>query len=290
MCVGVIAGCAGKANEGYLGSAVVECRTYQIATTAQGFLREVYKEEGQRVTTGERIAIIDTVPLTLKRQELLSTLSELDFTIGAKNNEVLSQKANMRGVAREFGRIGDLAEKGSVPMQQKDDLGTKVQVTDLGIKAAEKAVAGLAEKRKTLSFSLAQIDEQLKACFVSAPCNGVVLTRYKNPGEVTAPGAPIIELGAMDSVHIDFFIPQPLLSSINFNDSIHIRLDTSDSKNKKSGIFRKGIIIWISDEAEFTPKNVQTRESRNELVFRVRAVVENNDGSFKRGLPIEVWR
>jgi HlyD family secretion protein len=245
----------------------------------------VNKREGERIAPDELCALIDTTDLALHMRELEAGLAELSSTIAAKSAEIEALEAEVRGVAREYGRIGELAEKGSVPAQRKDDLGTKLQAANLKLKAARHMRTSLVQRKRGLNVKQSMVRKQLDDCYLRAPSAGIVITRYKNAGELAAPGTAVLEIGHFDTMYVDFFVPQPLMSQLSYGQNVRIRVDSGDG-----AIFLPAIITWLSDEAEFTPQNVQTRESRNELVFRVRARAANAGGVLKRGMPVEVWR
>ncbi|MBD3393047.1 MAG: HlyD family efflux transporter periplasmic adaptor subunit [Chitinivibrionales bacterium] len=284
------AGCTSKQPPDFLGSAVIESRTYQIAGMTQGMVLDVYKREGAAVKAQELLATIDTVQLVLKLSEIDSRYAELEQTLAAKRAEKAALEAEIRGLAREYGRIGELADKGSVPTKQKDDLGTRVQASNQKLKAAKHVIRSLEEKKNTLEANRALVKDQLSKCYLRATSNGVVISRYKNPGEIVGPGMPVLEIATFDTVSADFFVPQPVLANLKYGQNVRIRVDTESDDGGRDGLFVPAIITWISDEAEFSPKNIQTRESRNELVFKVRAEAANPDGILKRGLPVEVWK
>ena len=128
---------------------------------------------------------------------------------------------------------------------------------------------------------------QLTRCRIEAPVSGIVLTRYRNAGEAVAPGQSVFEIGRRDSVHLDFFVPQGGLSALHLRDEVRIRIE-GETKDQVQHV--AAVVSFISSEAEFTPKNTQTRESRAELVYRVRAVASSQNGLLKRGLPVEIWQ
>jgi HlyD family secretion protein len=150
-------------------------------------------------------------------------------------------------------------------------------------------IAALKAKTDGLDAKKAQLLEQRSRCFIKAPCAGTVLTRYRSLGEMAGPASPIFEIGSYDTVWADFFVPQPVLGSLAIDQQVRIRIDTW-VEGKDAEQFVPAAVVRISDEAEFSPKNVQTRESRNELVFRVRARAANPERLLKRGLPVEIWR
>jgi HlyD family secretion protein len=266
---------------------VVETQTYQVATTASGALVAVNKQEGQRIATGERLAVVDTVQIALNLQEVAATLAELDASVASSNASVASMGEDIKGSEREYNRINDLASKGAAPTQQRDNLQTQFASSRLRQQAAQSQRQSLLARRKTLQIKMEELKNQLSKCYVFAPCNGIILTRYKNLGEVVLPGNPIFEAGNYDSVQVDFFVPQPQLAGLTLGQAVRIRLDAGNGEKIN---FIPASISWISEDAEFSPKNIQTRESRNELVFKVRALAANSRGLLKRGLPVEIWR
>ena len=282
--------CDRSTNKDFLGSAVVEARTYAVATTAQGLIVFLLKDEGQTVKKGELVAIIDTVQLSLARQELESAIRELGTNVSAKDAEIKALATDVGGAEREFARIDDLVKKGSATEQNRDNLGTQFQSAQMKLVATRRVAKSLKEKKNGLGIKLQQIEDQLRRCYVTSPAGGIVLTRYRNQGEVVGPGNPIVEVGEFDSLYADFFVPQDVLATIKYNQKVRIRIDYNDGASKERSKFVPATITWIGDEAEFSPKNIQTRKSRNELVFRVRATAANNGGMLKRGLPVEVWR
>ncbi len=281
-------GCSDDMPPGFIASGIVESQTYSVSTTTSGRIISMMVEEGTRVKRDQLCMIVDTIPIKLKMQELEARKAELNHTIAARGAEIESKKTEVRGLAREFGRISKLVEKGSAAQQRKDELGTQVKSADHSLEAAQQMQSALVRKRDVLESQMAILQNQLKDCYVISPADGIVLTKYRNRGEMAAPGGPLFDVGAFDTMHVDFFVPQTLLSQIQIGQNIRLRLDRSDERSDH--ILLDAQIVWISEEAEFTPRNVQTRESRNELMFRIRARADNKKRLLKRGLPVEIWR
>jgi HlyD family secretion protein len=281
--------CTKTNNVDFLGSAVIESTTIQVATTAQGFISALSKEEGDQVKSAETLAIIDTIPLVLKKQELLTGREELFSSVKAKQQEIGSIKSDIEGLEREFKRIDGLAKSGAVPTQQRDNLKTQLESTQLRLKAQQETLKSISDKDAGIIARIEQLVDQLNRCFVTAPKNGYICTKYRNVNEVIGPGNPLYELCTYDTVYADFFVPQPVLGSLKLGQPLKVRIDMP-KQGDSSAVFIPGILTWISDQAEFSPKNIQTRESRNELVFRMRCTIANSNGTLKRGLPVEIWR
>ncbi len=285
----VLCCCEQRIDPGFLGSAVVESRTWTVSSTAQGTLLRVNVSEGDRVDSGEVIAVVDTVPLQFMRREVGAGVGEITATLLAKKAEIDAAVINVAGLEREFSRIDGLAAKGAATTQQRDNLSTKLQAAKAKLNAARSALLPLVEKEKTLRVKRESLDDQVRRCTITAPGAGVVLTLFKNRGEVVGPGSPVCELGEIDTLQADFFVPQPVLATLRRGQKVTMRVDW-DSAGVVGEKRLEATVMWIGVEAEFTPKNIQTRRSRNELVFRVRCTTQNRDGILKRGLPVEIWR
>jgi HlyD family secretion protein len=285
-----LVGCDDTDKKDFLGSAVVESHTYSVATTAQGQIVALYKDEGDPVDSGALMAIIDTVPLALQRQEVLASIGEIGTTIYSQLAQVKSVESDVAGAEREYKRTEQLLKQGAATEQHRDNQSTQLQSNQLKLQAAQRSVGSLGEREKGLRIRFKMIEDQVARCYVRAPAKGVVLTRYRNTGEVVGPGNPLFELGSFETLYADFFVPQPMLATITYGQTVRIRIDFDDKKSKEPAKFVPGTVTWIGSEAEFSPKNIQTRQSRNELVFRIRATIANVNGMLKRGLPVEVWR
>lgn len=281
-------GCSGKVDPEFIGSAIVEAQTYQVTSLVQGRLVAVNKDEGQAVIAGELLAIVDSANFILQLQEVDGAMTELKAGMRAKENEIKAAMSEIRGLERDYARISPLVKEGSLPQQQDDKLASGLETARLKLSAARDMQASLHGKEQGLHAKTDQIREQIHRCYLRAPASGRILTRYKNQEEVAAPGQPVYEIGREDTLQVDFFVPQTWLAGLKYGQAVRLRLDMEGGKS--SPVFLPATISWIGDEAEFSPKNIQTRESRNELVFRIRALAANKDGMLKRGLPVEVWK
>lgn len=282
--------CTRKVDKNFLGSAIIETKTFQISTTSQGSLLQVRKDEGDPVTARETLAIVDTIPLILRKLELQSTLKELQTTIAAKKIEIRSAESDVAGLQREFNRIETLVQKGSAPSRDRDNLQTQLESANLKLDSHKKSLVSFTDRETGTQIRIDQLNDQIRRCYILAPVNGVIVTQYRNIDEIVSPGSPVYEIANYDTVYADFFVPQPVVATLKLGQPIRVRIDYDDPAEKNSFKFIPGSITWIADEAEFTPKNIQTRESRNELVFKIRATIANKDGMMKRGLPVEIWR
>ncbi|MBD3321033.1 MAG: hypothetical protein GF350_08075 [Chitinivibrionales bacterium] len=210
----LFAGCSRTQDKDFLGSAVVDVRTYQAGATVQGQLISVLKNEGDHTRKGELLAVIDTVPSMLKIREIEARRRQLKLDISSRSADVTAAQAEVKGLKRELDRISDLAKKGAVPMQQKDKLETEYATAQAKLESAQRALSAASAKLEVLQTTKKQVEDQLRRCSVLSPVEGTILLRFQNQGEIAAPGLPLYEIAAYDTAHVDFFVPQPVLSQI----------------------------------------------------------------------------
>ena len=274
-----------KEDTGFLGSAVIEAETWQVPALVQGPLLSVLRDEGDEVRHGDLIAVIDTLPYALQYAEAAANLQDLSAGTATQSSQIRSLQADAKGLEQEAGRARALSQSGASTPQQVDKAVAARDAAHYRVEASKSSLTSLESKKQALQSRLELLANQLDRCKITAPVDGRVLTRYRNPGEAVSPGQSVFEIGRSDSVRADFFIPQAELSTLHLGDTVHIRIGGENDSHKVPAIIR-----FISSEAEFTPKNIQTRESRAELIFRVRAVSSSGNGALKRGLPVEIWR
>jgi HlyD family secretion protein len=277
-------GCKPKEAEGLLSSATLESDLWKVSPTASGTLLAVNVREGDSIAAGAVLATIDSVPLLLKLGELQAGRTELTASLRAREAEIATLQATHTGIAREAERAQKLVAEGAAPAQRQDDLETQRNASLARIAAARAAVEALRSKGALLTAQEKSLRDQISRCSVTSPASGRILTRYRNAGEAALPGRPLVEIGKTDTLWADFFVGQQQLAKFKLGQALRLRLDTGGEP-----LWIPAKLTWISTEAEFTPKGVQTREARNDLVFRARALAANPQGELKRGLPVEVW-
>lgn len=276
--------CERGTSEGFLSSATLEADLWKVSPTVGGTLVSVDVREGDSVASGQILATLDSVPLVLKRGELEAALGELEAGVAARRAETRVLDATHRGLRREVDRARRLVRDGASPERALDDLETQLETSEARVAASKAGVTALASRRAVLVAQKAQIQDQISRTHLVAPASGIVLARYRNEGEAAAVGRPVLEIGRTDSLWAEFFVSQPDLGALRLGQPLRLRLDVSDSS-----VFVPARLSWIASVAEFTPKGVQTRDARSELVFRCRAMAANPGGLLKRGLPVEIW-
>ncbi len=258
-----------------------------VSAEANGKILHLNLEEGQTLKAGQLIALVDTLPLHLQKQQLLASIR----TISGKTQdaqpqiEVLEeQKVNL---LREKKRVEALlADKAATP-KQLDDIKGQIEVVDRQIAATQSQTQtlnrGVLGEIAPIREQIKLIDDQIRRCFVYNPIDGTVLLKFAEKSEMTAAGRPLYKIAELSEMELRAYISGAQLPEVKIGQEVEIRIDQGEQDYRSLA----GKVSWIASEAEFTPKTIQTKEERVNLVYAIKVKVKN-DGSLKIGMPGEV--
>ena len=254
-----------------------------VSAENNGKLYHFSVEEGQTLKKGEIVGLIDTIPLALKKEQLLVSKS----IISSKSSGVLSQisvlKAQLKTAKISQNRTQNLLKENAGTQQQLDAINGQIDVINQQIRSVEIQNAPVVNELKNIDVQISQLEDQLQKSIIKNPINGTVLVKYAEPNEITSFGKPLYKIADLSTMELKVYISENQLASIKIGQKVSVKIDSNkDLKNYD------GIISWISSEAEFTPKIIQTKEERVNLVYAVKINVKN-DGSLKIGMPAEMW-
>jgi HlyD family secretion protein len=240
-------------------------------------------EEGQTLKKDENVGFIDTIPLALKKEQLLVSKN----IISSKSSGVLSQisvlKAQLKTAKISQTRIQNLIKENAGTQQQLDAINGQVDVINQQIRSVEIQNAPVVNELKSIDVQISQLEDQLQKSIIKNPIDGTVLVKYAEPNEITSFGKPLYKIADLSTMQLKVYISENQLAAIKIGQKVTVKIDSNkDLKNYE------GSISWISSEAEFTPKIIQTKEERVNLVYAVKINVIN-DGSLKIGMPAEMW-
>ena len=254
-----------------------------ISSEVNGKLLKFSIQEGLTLDRGKVIGYIDTVQLALKKEQLVASKN----VISSKSKGVLSQisvlKSQLKTANIEKGRIENLIEANAGTQKQLDDINGQIDVIDQQIKSIETQNATIINELKSIDVQIKQIEDQIHKSILINPVNGTVLVKYAEPNEITSFGKALYKIADLSTLQLRVYVSETQLPSIKIGQDVTIKIDS----DKDMEIF-SGLITWISSEAEFTPKIIQTKEERVNLVYAVKIDVKN-DGSLKIGMPGEMW-
>ena len=264
------------------GSGFIEATETVVSAEVAGRITAMHVNEGDVIEKGEILAEIDTVTtgLRLNQADAMKHTAEKRVKIALITIEQAKQNLSLAG--KEYERTKSLIKSGSVNKQLFDQIETAYQQALLSREQAEAAYESALSDLDKINTDIGLLEHQLLDCFPKSPLSGILVIKFVEFGEWVGVGKPIVKIASLDTVWVKIYLPPRDLSAIELGGSASI--DPEDGR--KTPI--KGTISWISNEAEFTPKNVQTKEARADLVYAVKITIPNSDTALKIGMPVSV--
>jgi HlyD family secretion protein len=253
-----------------------------VSAESQGQLLSLPVKEGQHLNSGQLAGVIDTMDIHLQRKQLSAAIRALDSRFETLDAQIAARKIQLDNLQREAARVSSLLEDGAATGKQRDELEGNVKLVKAELRGMESQKKTLLAEKESLIVQTQQVDERIRKAYIINPVEGVVLMKYKQRGEIVAPGQAIYKIASLDTLVLRAYISGKQLSSVRTGQPVNVRFDGSEGIEELPGT-----ITWISPEAEFTPKIIQTREERVNLVYAIKVEVVN-DGRLKIGMPGEV--
>lgn len=252
-----------------------------ISSESNGKLISSDFQEGDEIKIGDTLAIIDTELLILQKQQLLAQQKAIStkFSSVLAQVQVLEEQKDVLEVERK--RLENLLKDSAISQQKYDNIVGQISVVDQQINAAKSGNTSIFGELEAFDASIKLVDEQIKRCYIVSPINGIVLEKYVENYELATLGKPLFKIADLKNMDLTVYVSEDQLSSIKIGQEAYIIIDNPKSWEPI------GTITWISSTAEFTPKIIQTKKERVNLVYAVKLTVEN-DGSLKIGMPAEV--
>lgn len=255
-----------------------------ISSEAQGKIKYFKLQEGAKIEPGVHVALIDTTQLHLEKQQLEASKN----TVASKSQGVFSQidvlNEKLKIAEREEKRVKNLFAENAATQRQVDQAEGEVQVIREEIKNVRTRNSPIVNEMQLIDAQIAKINDLIEKSIIENPIQGTVLATYAETGEVTGFGKPLYKIADLDALTLRVYISETQLSDIELGQEVRVKIDSKKEEMKSF----PGKITWISSSAEFTPKTIQTREERANLVYAVDIEVKN-DGSLKIGMPAEMW-
>lgn len=259
-----------------------EATEITVSSEASGKLLTFKVNEGDQIAKGKILGVIDTTQLYLKKEQLIAAKN----TVFSKSYNVLSQRKvlleQLKIAGTEKNRVENLIKDKAATQKQLDDVNGQINVIKQQIKSVETQNSPIINEIKGLEIQIKQLDDLIKKSIVINPVTGTVLSKYAEPGEITAYGRPLYKIADLSRMELRVFVSETQLANIKIGQQFTIKVDSGNTMKSYNGK-----VSWIASEAEFTPKIIQTKEERINLVYAVKIMVEN-DGSLKIGMPAEM--
>lgn len=272
-----------KNNDKADGYGNFEATEVTISAEASGKIEYLNLEEGAIVAPNTQVGLIDTIQLYLSKQQLIASKN----TIASKSGNVLSQTAvlneQLKTTLIEQKRIQNMFAENAATKRQVDEINGKVNVLNEQIKSIKTQEAPISNEQKSIDVQIEKINDQIQKCKITSPFQGTVLAKYSEENEITNFGKSLYKLADLTTMTLRVYISEKQLNQIKVGQKVTVKIDTQEDMKSYPGT-----ISWIASSAEFTPKIIQTKEERANLVYAVKVNVKN-DGSLKIGMPAEMW-
>ena len=260
-----------------------EATEVTVSSLANGKIMVFNLEEGQLLDSNQLIGFVDTTDLHLKKLQII----EQKNATGSRKEDLAAQIAvqeqNHENILIEKNRVIKLLKDGAATQKQLDDITSSLNMIGKQVASIKSQFRGIEDQIGSTEQQIAQVRESIKNARIVNPVKGTVLTKFAENNEVTTFGKPLYKIADLREMQLRVYVSGAQLPHIKIGDKVEVRID----KDEKTNATMEGVVSWISQTAEFTPKTIQTKEERVNLVYAVKVRVINN-GSLKIGMPGEI--
>ena len=260
-----------------------EATEVTVSSQSNGKIVWLKLEEGQMLDSGAVVGVVDTVDLNLKKSQTREQQTATSARKEDLETQIAVQEQNKANVLIEKARVERLLKDGAATRKQLDDITASLNLIDKQIVSINSQNSSLNAQVSTFDKQVAQLDKSVRDSRIINPIRGTVLTKYAEANEITTFGKPIYKIADLSVLYLRVYLSGVQLPKIKIGQNVEVRFDKDETTNDKTG----GTVTWISQTAEFTPKTIQTKEERVNLVYAVKVRVKN-DGRLKIGMPGEI--
>lgn len=282
----LLAACGNK-NGQYDASGVFEATEVIVSAKGTGELVQFDILEGQNVEADKKLGFIDTTQLYLKKIQLLANMESVESRHYDVSRQIASIRQQITTQKTEQKRYENLIKSNAANQKQLDDINAQIALLEKQLAAQmetlENSNRGVTGESLGLEAQIAQIEDQIQKSIIASPINGTVLSKYAEQGELATQGRTLFKVADIVNMNLRVYITADQLTSLKLGQQVKVYADQGKSDRKEY----PGTISWISDKAEFTPKTIQTRDERANLVYAVKVAVKN-DGYIKKGMYGEI--
>ena len=254
-----------------------------VSSESSGKLNEFNVEEGQIIEAGEVVGYIDTSQLHLKKLQLIQQKNTVRSRFSNTSAQVSVLNEQKQVALREKQRIENMLKDNAATGKQLDDINGNIDVINKQINSIQVQNSTTTEELKGLDVQISQVEDQLTKSEIENPAKGTVILKFAEKGEIVNFGKPLYKIADITTMELRVYVSGAQLPEIKLGQKVKVLIDNG----KKDFKTLEGEISWISSQAEFTPKIIQTKEERVNLVYAVKVRV-SNDGTLKIGMPGEV--
>lgn len=254
-----------------------------VSSEATGKILKFTIEEGSVIKAGLVAGYVDTTDLVLKKEQLKAQKEIISVKTSNIISQIDVQKQQKANLIIDKARIEKLYKDGAATKKQLDDINGSINLVEKQINSIETQNSSVLNEMKNIDRQIDQVNENISKCYIINPINGTVLSKYAEESEITTMGKALYKIADMDFLDLRIYVSGAQLPKVKIGQKVEVLVD----KNVDELTKLEGTVTWISSTAEFTPKIIQTKEERVNLVYAVKVNVKN-DGTLKIGMPGEV--
>ena len=277
----------GRNSGQYDASGNFEAEERIISSEATGKILELNIDEGLTLKPGQAVGFIDTTQLYLRKKQLLYSAQALLAKLPDANSQLSTIQKQMETATYEIKRVENLLKDDAATKKQLDDLNAQLDLLRKQYQSLQTSLAitsrSIHSETLPLKAQVEQLEDQIRKSIIRNPINGTVLTKYAEQDEVVTAGKAIYKIADLSSLLLRAYISGDQLTSVKLGQKVKITVDDVKGGSKNY----EGVLEWVSDKAEFTPKTIQTKDERANLVYAIKIKVKN-DGFLKIGMYGEV--
>jgi len=277
----LLVSCEKKNDSAFQASAIIEGTAIKVAAQTGGYLLKVNFDEGQEVTTGDTLAVVDAEKLSYQLDQIRAGLDEVEVQHRLANTSLRRAQEDYEYAKTRYERFRDLFAKNAASQQALDDAKIAYDRANTALESARQSLQTIASKEKGLAAQTKLLQRQINDAMVKAPMTGTVTTRFYDAGETIPPNAPLAEIVDLNKMWAKVYVSETYLPQIRLGQNAQVKIDGATQT-------LTGMITWISAKAEFTPKNILTPESRTALVYAVKVTIDNPERLLKHGMPVSI--
>lgn len=271
-----------RGDDNFDATGTFEATEILVSSEANGKIMELNMEEGDRLDAGALLGYVDSTQLYLKKMQLAAGLRSVDVRKPDIRKQIAALEQQIATARTEQQRMENLVKAKAGNQKQVDDIVNNIKYLqkqlDAQYSTLNKTTGGADAEAESILYQIMQLDDQLQKSRIVNPQAGTVLVKYAEPGEVTAAGKPLYKIADTDLLYLRAYITADQLSTLKQGQSVRVFADYGTDDRREY----PGTITWISDKSEFTPKGIQTKDERANLVYAIKIAVKN-DGYLKIG-------
>jgi len=260
-----------------------EADDVMVSAETTGKLLLLVAEEGSHLRAGDLAAIVDTTELVLKRNQLIAQQKVASSKTDNIHSQIEVQKQQLANLTIDKNRLEKLLKDSAATQKQLDDITGQIELVNRQISNINTQYITVRSELEVFNAQIDQVNESIRKSRIYNPLDGVVLETFAETNEVVMFGKPLFKIANLSEMNLRIYVSGDQLSSIKQGQEVQVLID----KDKNSNAILSGKVGWISESAEFTPKIIQTKEERVNMVYAIKIRVKN-DGSLKIGMPGEV--